>query len=86
MALNDWEMLPAQTPLTIDIEIISRDGHRSDLDNQIKTLMDSAQNIVFPDDRWVDSITARRQKGERYEARVRVESLDTGDGVQREGA
>lgn len=73
MALNEWEMLPGQTPLAVDIDIVSRDGHRCDLDNQVKGLLDAAQNIVFLDDRWIDQITARREKGDRYETRVRIE-------------
>ncbi len=77
MTRNKWKILPGQTPLDVKIEIISSDGHRCDLDNQVKGLLDAAQTIVFPDDRWVDRITARRRSdGKRYEARFRVEVIE----------
>ena len=38
--------------------------HRRDLDNEIKAILDSANGVVWADDRWVDSISAVRRGGE----------------------
>jgi len=73
---HDLEMLPGQTPLSVTITIWEGGGfHNKDLDNQIKSLLDAAQGIVFPDDRWVDRIIAERRRGEGYAAEVMVEIL-----------
>jgi len=62
MRERGWEPLPGQTSLAINITI-SPTRHNRDLDNSVKALEDAAQGIVFPDDRWVDSILAMRIKG-----------------------
>ncbi|MHC4088719.1 MAG: RusA family crossover junction endodeoxyribonuclease [Planctomycetota bacterium] len=61
MARKGWEMLPAQTPLQATI-FFNVPGwlHCSDLDNQVKAVLDAAQGVVFKNDCWVDAITARR--------------------------
>ena len=74
--LGQRQMLPGQTPLAVTITIWEGGGfHNKDLDNQIKTLADCAQGIVFPDDRWIDRITAERKRGSCYAADVRIEVL-----------
>lgn len=59
MAQRGWDMLPGQTPLCVKVWI-SPPLHNRDLDNEVKALLDAAQGVVFPDDRWVDRIEAVR--------------------------
>jgi crossover junction endodeoxyribonuclease RusA len=62
MACHEWTMLPTKTPLTVEIEFnLSNRLHTFDLDNAIKGVMDSANGIVYPDDRWIDGIKATRK-------------------------
>jgi len=58
MALNDWEILPAHTPLSISILVFMPANHLhcQDADNQLKALIDAAKGIVFPSDMWIDEI------------------------------
>ena len=60
-----YEMMPARTPLrvTIYLYVPSEPGHRCDLDNQVKAILDACNGIAFPDDRWVDAIEAERRIG-----------------------
>lgn len=50
-------------PLCVSIEFCYADGpdHRRDLDNEIKAVVDSANGIVWEDDRWIDHIDAERK-------------------------
>ena len=41
--------------------------HNRDLDNEIKAVLDAAQGVVFEDDRWIDEISAWRQRGDKCE-------------------
>ena len=67
MALNGWTMLPEKTPLTVKMLFtVSKRLHVCDLDNLVKNCMDSAQGIVFKDDRWIDALTAERYLGPAY--------------------
>lgn len=69
MAESGWEMLPGQTPLFTEIRLTAPTGlHRSDFDNIIKAAHDSANGIVYPDDRWIDAHQFERRKGTEYRA------------------
>lgn len=52
-------LLPPQTPLAVRIEL-PRAAHNRDLDNEIKAAVDSANGVLWHDDRWIDAITATR--------------------------
>ena len=58
-------MLAARTPLFVYVKIITpkSQGHRADLDNIFKAIMDACNGIVFPDDRWVDGFRVDRDFG-----------------------
>ena len=34
--------------------------HGRDCDNEMKAILDSMSNIIYPDDRWVDKLRAER--------------------------
>ena len=73
MADHGFDMLP-RCPLRVKIEILMTGGvHRCDLDNQVKALLDAAQGIVFPDDRWVDVVEAHRIKSDEDLTILQVE-------------
>ena len=73
MAMYDYEMWPAQTPLAVNIHIEMASAlHRSDLDNQVKAILDAAQGIVFLNDCWIDKIVATRGIGEDFITIFRV--------------
>ena len=68
MAAEGWEMLPAgvRVGVTIRFEVAKNFG-KSDLDNLIKTVLDSMQGVVFANDNCVDRIDAFRFKSDRGE-------------------
>ena len=75
-ALHGWEILPARTPLSVSLVFTFPGGwHQADIDNQIKSVLDAANDIVWKDDRWVDALTAIRRNGDDYECVMRVEVL-----------
>ena len=49
--------------------------HNADLDNQIKAVVDAANGIVWPDDRWIDSLYGARKAGDDYECMMRVQVI-----------
>ena len=59
------EMMPAHVPLRIYLYLYvpSSPGHRCDLDNQIKAILDAGNKTMYPDDRWIDKIQAERMIG-----------------------
>ena len=76
MTANGWEMLPPKTPLSVRIVFTMPNYvHVADIDNQIKATLDSAQGIVFKDDRWVDVLSAERCKGQDYLTVIEVRTI-----------
>ena len=65
MNVNKLKMLPEKTPLMIEIEIgvPKSQGHRADIDNLCKLILDASQGIVFKDDRWIDYVSIKREFG-----------------------
>jgi len=80
MTQNDWQMLPEKIPLVVRMTFqLGGAVHVADIDNQCKATLDSAQGIVFKDDRWVDALSAERHKGTEYLTVLEVsEKGDTG--------
>ena len=66
MNKQGFEMLPVEMPLWVMIQVTVPifQGHRADLDNIIKAVLDAGNKIVYPDDRWIDSIEATREIGD----------------------
>jgi len=51
--------------LHVRIDITHSGGFNNrDLDNEIKAILDACNKVVWVDDRWVDSITATRKRGD----------------------
>lgn len=63
-----YDPFPAQTPLQVHISVTvpSSQGHRADIDNIAKAILDACNKIVFPDDRWIDTLYIKRKIGEPY--------------------
>ena len=68
MMEHGYQMLPGQTPLwvCIDVTVPTSQGHRADVDNICKSLMDACNGILWPDDRWVDDVGIKRTFGDPY--------------------
>jgi Holliday junction resolvase RusA-like endonuclease len=76
MARHEWDMLPGQTPLRVWMHFEFPGGmNNMDLDNLIKSMIDSANNIAYPDDRWINKIEASRATGSEYRTTFEVEVL-----------
>ena len=62
MSLHKIEMLPGQTALAvwITLGVPSKQGHRCDVDNLAKAVLDACNGILYPDDRWVDFLSVYR--------------------------
>jgi len=58
-------MMPAHVPLRIYLYLYvpSSPGHRCKLDDQVGAILDAGNNIIYPDDRWIDKIQAERMIG-----------------------
>ena len=77
MQQKDYEMMPAQTPLSVSITVHTHtsQGHRADLDNIVKAILDACQGIAFKDDRWIDQIEATREIGKREALYIGISEL-----------
>ena len=65
MAVNDWPILERK-PIQVAIVIhLTKVNHKTDLDNQVKAVIDAAQGVVFPWDGWIDGLYASRRKARR---------------------
>lgn len=75
---HDLSMLPSHTPLEILIffNVPSSQGHRCDIDNLAKAVLDACNHIVFEDDRWVDDIYARRFINDHNSVKIDVRTMD----------
>ncbi len=62
MVQHGWTMLPGQTPLRL-ILIADWARHNHDLSNLLKAVEDAGNNLIYPDDRWIDEIQAKRSGG-----------------------
>lgn len=71
MSAAGYDPIPARTPFAVHI-LITMPGrlHCQDLDNQIKAVLDACQHVVFPDDRWMDNITADRVLGDKHQVEL----------------
>lgn len=72
--LQGKEPYPGQTPLKVVIRLYAptNPGHRCDLDNQVKAILDACNGVAFPDDRWVDQIDAQRFHGQECRLRLMI--------------
>jgi Holliday junction resolvase RusA-like endonuclease len=78
--MDGAQMFPRGVPLSLIIKISSTRGYNnSDLSNQLKALEDSANQIVYADDCWVDEIYARRNRGDTNTTIFDVTALDERD-------
>jgi Holliday junction resolvase RusA-like endonuclease len=68
MMENYDTMIPAKIPVKVimKIGVDTSLGHRCDLDNLVKAVLDACNGIAFYDDRWVDEIWASRTIGDEY--------------------
>lgn len=72
MTENGWPMMPAQTSLAVELSIGTDKVNISDLDNILKSVIDSANKIVYYDDCWIDKINVWRYKAETPKAEFTV--------------
>lgn len=66
MQEHGYHMMPEQEPLYASaiVYVHTSQGHRADLDNILKAILDACNGIVYPDDRWIDSININREIGD----------------------
>ncbi len=84
MSLNDWPILPFETPLYIAFDlviprnIVDRRGlHYCDWDNLTKAIQDAGNGIIYWDDMYIDQCLGfRRRLGIEWETKVRVGVLN----------
>lgn len=80
MILNDWPILPFETPLYIAFDLViphrtvdKRGLHYCDWDNLTKAIQDAGNGIIFWDDMYIDQCLGfRRRLGNDWETKVRV--------------
>lgn len=48
-------------PLGCDLSFNLTQLHRADLDNLVKAVLDAGTGIIYTNDAWIDSISARRR-------------------------
>jgi Holliday junction resolvase RusA-like endonuclease len=69
---NGWKVLPAKTPLAVELSIGTDKMHTADLDNLLKAALDSANKIVYPDDCWIDKVKVWRYPSNEHQATLTV--------------
>lgn len=78
MREHNWEMIPRGVPLQITVWVkMSQRLHISDLDNQLKAVLDGLQGVVFEDDRWCDKLTVLRWLGDEDKVTVWVSEYES---------
>jgi Holliday junction resolvase RusA-like endonuclease len=60
LAEHGWDPIPGQTPFKVEIVLYHTAGHRADLDNILKAILDAGNGIIYPDDRWCRKIIIER--------------------------
>ncbi len=59
-----WDPIPAKTPFAISLHYQAPNIFQFDLDNVLKAVMDAANGLIFPDDRWcVEVRRLTKQRG-----------------------
>lgn len=76
MQIKEINSLPGQTPFAIVLNYTAPNVYQFDLDNLVKAVLDAAQGVVFPDDRWCQSISASKARGRDYQLNLTVQRLD----------
>lgn len=70
-------ILPKHAPLSVTIRISQAHNLRtSDLDNNVKAILDAAQGIVFADDRDINELHAFRELGSGWYAELEIERME----------
>jgi len=72
MTANGWQTLPKRTPLAVSLSIATVKKNTSDIDNIFKAVADSGNDLLWPDDRWIDEISVKRRKAKAHEASLAV--------------
>ena len=67
MQAQNYDMMPGQTPLwvCIDIHTPTSQGHKCDIDNLAKAVLDACNGVLWPDDRWIDDLSIDRKIGDK---------------------
>ena len=76
MAINEFDMIPGQTPFSVEIICSHTAGYRADIDNIEKAVMDAAKGILYPDDRWCDDAHIVRQGRKTNGMRIVVMEME----------
>jgi Holliday junction resolvase RusA-like endonuclease len=76
MVEHDYDMMPAKTPLWVNIlvQVPSSQGHRADIDNICKAVLDACNGIAYPDDRWIDELEIKRTIGDETYLGLTIEA------------
>ena len=72
MADKQIEMIPNKKPIVAHIEVYRPGVYQADLDNIFKAIMDAAQGIVFQDDRYIVSLSAKKELDESHTAWLQI--------------
>lgn len=72
MNAKGWQIMPAKTPLAVELSIGTDKLHTSDIDNLCKAVLDSANKIVFYDDCWIDKVNVWRYPSPEHRATFTV--------------
>lgn len=73
MQERNYNSISQGTPFNVHIVIyMPTNLHCQDLDNQAKALVDAAKGIVFPNDLWMDNLTASRAPGSEFWTTVTI--------------
>lgn len=59
---KDYDIVPKRTPMKASFSFyrLNGDVYTSDLDNLVKAVCDAMNDLVYPDDRWIDEIEAAK--------------------------
>jgi Holliday junction resolvase RusA-like endonuclease len=77
MNKHDLDKFPEKTPLTfsMSVHVPTSQGFRADLDNIIKAVADACNDIVYPDDRYINKIDAARWIDNKNYLVLRIDEL-----------
>lgn len=72
MRAEEAQPLEAYQTFEFNMRYFAPDVYRYDLDNLIKAVLDAAQNIVFPDDRYCVDIVASKARAVNFRLELEI--------------
>lgn len=73
MNISGYVPIPSKVPFVVSLTYQAPNVYQFDLDNVLKAVMDAAQGVVFPDDRWCVEVQHLTKQRGRYSLLLEIQ-------------